>query len=336
MKIALINVPYLSSSLGGNEWITVPPQGYGGIQWMVAHLMEALLARGHEVALLGAPGSLQISRRHTVVDAATPEAIAAWLSAEHYDVVHDHSNGMVFRPEWSNGAFLATHHLTGRPRNSVNVVFLSEAQRSAAEQSSAPVVRLPVNVNRHLFRAEKEDYLLFLGRISPWKGALEAAQFAEAAGLPLYLVGPHWDEDYLTAILDRHGENTRVLGDVGGRERLQLLAGARAILVLSQAVAGPWGDVWSEPGASVVSEAAASGTPVIASDNGCLPEITPHVGVVIRSGHAVSPREAENLLARLPAPADVRAAAAREWDSFKIAARYEDLYEIVMRGAGWK
>ncbi|HEV2844755.1 MAG TPA: glycosyltransferase [Thermoanaerobaculia bacterium] len=302
---------------------------------MVANLMRALLEKGHAVALLGAPGSPRAGPLHTVADAATPAAVASWLAAEAYDVVHDHSDGAIFSAEWSRGAFLSTHHLTGKPKTATNAVFLSEAQKAMAGQPAAPVVRLPVDVSRHVFRERKRDYLLFLGRVSPWKGALEAARFADAVGLRLYLAGPHWEEDYLAAILRRHGANTAVLGEVGGRDRLELLADARAVLVMSQPVPGPWGGIWSEPGASVVSEAAASGTPVVSSDNGCLPEITPHVGVVVPAGERLSSRQARDVLARLPAPAFVRAAAEREWGSHRIASQYEDLYARVMRGERW-
>lgn len=335
MKIALLNIPFRAPAEYGGEWITVPPQGYGGIQWLVAHLMNALLERGHEVALLGAPGSPRVSPRQTIVDAATPEDVAAWLASQDYDIVHDHSNGAIFDPSWSRTGYLSTHQLTGRPQNPVNAVFVSAAQRAAAGMPGAPVIRHPVDLRQHLFREEKEDYLLFLGRVSPWKGALEAAQFAEAAGLPLYLVGPHWEEEYLATILRRHGGNTRVLGDVGGNRRLELLARARAVLVFSQPVAGPWGDLWCEPGSAVVSEAAASGTPVISSDNGCLSEITPHVGIVIPAGRSVTADQAEAVLAALPPAAAVRAAAEREWSSLKIAAQYEDLYARIGRGERW-
>ena len=38
-------------------WIAVPPAGYGGIEAVVSLLCEELVARGHDVMLLAAPGS---------------------------------------------------------------------------------------------------------------------------------------------------------------------------------------------------------------------------------------------------------------------------------------
>jgi len=32
-------------------WLAVPPQGYGGIEWVVALLADGLAERGHDVTL---------------------------------------------------------------------------------------------------------------------------------------------------------------------------------------------------------------------------------------------------------------------------------------------
>ena len=47
MRIALIAPP----------WYTIPPSGYGGIEWVVALLADGLTDRGHEVTLFAAPWS---------------------------------------------------------------------------------------------------------------------------------------------------------------------------------------------------------------------------------------------------------------------------------------
>lgn len=337
MKIAVINIPFPAPWLGENAWITVPPQGYGGIQWIVATLLDGLMARGHEVFLLGAPGSVAWHSRLQVVEAGTPEAIRTWLALGKYDIVHDHSNGQAFAPNWTpDKPYLSTHHFTGRPTHPRNCVYSSESQKRLGGARVAPVVRVPVNMARYRFSANKRHELLFLGRISPWKGALEAAQFASVLGGTLWLAGPRWETNYYERLMKLYGGYLVDQGEVGGERRLELLASARAILVLSQPVQGPWGDVWHEPGATVVSEAAASGTPVIASDNGCLPEIAPHVGFVIPSGTIVTREVAEAIIERLPSPEMVRATAEREWGIDGIAARYEELLSRALAGAVWE
>jgi glycosyltransferase involved in cell wall biosynthesis len=337
MRIAVINVPIETPWIGENTWITVPPQNYGGIQWVVAHLIDGLLELGHEVFLLGAPGSHSSHPSLHVLQHGRAGEMREWLEAHEVDIIHDHSNSVVALNELSPGRpYLSTHHLTGRPRDPANAVYLSHAQKRQAEAVEAPVIRIPVNSERFIFKRVKQGYLLFLGRVSPWKGALEAAAFAHAAEMPLVLAGPTWEIDYLEQIQERFGANTRSVGEVGGKERLELLAGANAVLALSQPVPGPWGDPWSEPGSTVVSEAAASGTPVISSDNGCLAEITPLVGRVLPWNVIPTRAQAKATLAALPSADSLRATAVREWGHVKIGRQYAALYEEVLRGRQWR
>jgi glycosyltransferase involved in cell wall biosynthesis len=336
VKIAMVNPPFPAPWLGKDAWITVPPQGYGGIQWIVANLIDGLVERGHRVVLLGAPGSVSWHPLLQVIDAGAPDAIRSWLERREYDLVHDHSNGRAFAPDWVSGvAYVSTHHFTGIPTHSRNCVYSSMSQRRLAGAGDAPVVRIPVNTARYRFSCEKQRALLFLGRISPWKGAVEAAQFASVLDMRLWLAGPRWEADYYMQLLKLYGRHIIDYGEVGGEKRQELLASARAVLVLSQPVRGPWGGDWHEPGATIVSEAAASGTPVVASDNGCLAEIVPHVGVVIPASRPVTAEEAQVVMDRLPSPGRVREFAEREWSVGKIAAQYEEIYQQILRGVSW-
>ncbi|MGH3897824.1 MAG: glycosyltransferase [Pseudonocardiaceae bacterium] len=331
MRVAVVNVPLRVPGDPG-RWITVPPQGYGGIQRVVCHLVDGLLALGHEVFLLGAPGSPATHPALHVVDAAEPAEMRRWLGSSRVDVVHDHSNGLV-RPEdvRAGTAYCSTHHLTGAPAVRLNCVFVSGAQRNAAKDEAAPVIRLPVNPERYRFRSDKQSYLLFLGRISAHKGALEAAAFARAAGMAVKLAGPAWEEEYVAAIRER-APDAELVGEVGGAERLELISQATAVLVLSQSVAGPWGDLWCEPGATVVSEAAVSGTPVIATANGCLSEIVPGVGALVPYGEAFDPGYAAARVAALPSADRVRRRALARWDYVGIAGQYVSIYQRIREG----
>lgn len=336
MKIAIINVPFRAPGLAEKTWITVPPQGYGGIQWNVAFLIDGLLEIGHEVYLLGAPGSPSPSALMHVIEVGDRDDIDHWLQINEVDIVHDFSNGAVSLAELSpRHPHISTHHFTGRPKYPVNTVYVSYAQRQTAGIVDAPVIRVPINPKRHWYKREKQDYLLFLGRISPWKGALEAAAFAKAAKIRLIIAGPAWEEDYLRQIQKRYGDVVIYIGEVGGEKRLALLSQAKAVLVLSQPVPGPWGDIWCEPGATVVSEAAVSGTPVISSDNGCLAEIVPLVGCALPCGVAFTTARAHAVLDSLPSPDSLRETAIREWGHVKIARQYESCYLNVIQGKQW-
>src|SRR4051812_14622079 len=56
-------------------WIPVPPPGYGGIEFVVALLCDALVEVGHEVDLFCAPGSSSTARVRPVLDEAHPNEI---------------------------------------------------------------------------------------------------------------------------------------------------------------------------------------------------------------------------------------------------------------------
>ncbi|MGW2397145.1 glycosyltransferase [Kitasatospora sp. NPDC001664] len=332
MRVAMLNPPYRYGQ-DPTQWITVPPQGYGGIQWVVATLLDGLLSAGCEIILAGAPGSANRPGL-TTVDTADAAATLGALRAFGPDVVHDHAdNGFLHGPlPWPT---VRTHHLTGPPTNRNNAVYLSHAQRAATGARTAPVIRLPVNPDRCTYREKKQEFLLFLGRVSAHKGVREAAALARAAGLPLKVAGPAWEKDYLHGLLTDYPNTVDYLGEVGGTARTELLADACALLALSQPRGGPFGGEWIEPGATVVSEAAASGTPVIASDNGCLPEIATHVGAVIAAGHTPAPEQARQILAGLPTPEYVRSVAVERWGHEVIAAKYLQVYERAAAGETW-
>src|SRR5690606_17512132 len=142
MKVAMVIPPYRYGA-DPSQWITVPPQGYGGIQWVVATLMDGLLEAGCEILLLGAPGS-PVQDGVTVSDAVETADIHAAIEAFGPDIVHDHSNTAAL-PADNPRPTVSTHHLNGVPERQINGIYLSRAQRTAAGSVSAPVIRPPVN-----------------------------------------------------------------------------------------------------------------------------------------------------------------------------------------------
>jgi glycosyltransferase involved in cell wall biosynthesis len=93
MRIALIAPP----------WYSIPPRGYGGIEWVVALLADGLTEHGHDVTLFAAPGSDTKARLVSPLDEEPPrDAIGdPWYEASHvvsvyehgedFDVLHDHT-----------------------------------------------------------------------------------------------------------------------------------------------------------------------------------------------------------------------------------------------------
>jgi hypothetical protein len=65
-------------------WIPVPPPGYGGIEFVVALLCDALVEQGHYVELFCTPGSISKAKVHPLLEAPHPEKIErALFDADH-------------------------------------------------------------------------------------------------------------------------------------------------------------------------------------------------------------------------------------------------------------
>ncbi|TDB80003.1 glycosyltransferase [Micromonospora sp. KC721] len=235
----------------------------------------------------------------------------------------------------------------GRVRvNGVSASQLARAPGALREHSVGHVhlsTPLAVDADRAP-RREKGDYAVVLGRITPGKGQDLGARLARRVGVPLVLAGPvgpyHRPADLAAAGDDARqnpdvrffadevaphvdGELVRWVGTVAGRERDDLLAGARAAFFPLR---------WEEPGGTAVVEALALGTPVVATARGCLPELVEHG----RTGLLTDDEEelGELLLAAsLLDPAECRREAARRFTPAVMAQKYLGLYEQVRQGA---
>jgi glycosyltransferase involved in cell wall biosynthesis len=279
-------------------WIAVPPSGYGGVEAVVALLSEALVARGHDVTLFAAPGSRSTARVYPLLEDAHPAEIgsslfesdhvaSAWeqidLAAEGglpFDVMHDHSGftalAMADRVNVPvvhtiHGAFVReTKRFYRRHGHKAHLVAISRTQAESAPPGVQidAVVPNPIKVDRWPLRTEKQDYLLWIGRMDPVKGADRAIEAARLADRMLVLAGPvqTGQEEYFRKRVEPHidGQRVKYVGEVTGVAKQELYANAAAVLMPLR---------WREPFGMVMVEALACGTPVIAFPEGAAAEI---------------------------------------------------------------
>jgi len=113
-----------------------------------------------------------------------------------------------------------------------------------------------------------QDYLAFLGRISPEKGVNRAIEIASEAGIELKIAAKvdAVDREYWKHEIKPLLENPLVdfIGEIGENEKGAFLGNARALLFPID---------WPEPFGLAIIEALACGTPVIAFRRGSVPEI---------------------------------------------------------------
>jgi glycosyltransferase involved in cell wall biosynthesis len=330
-------------------WIPIPPPGYGGIEFVVALLTDALVARGHDVELFCAPGSTSQARVRPLLRSAHPDQIErALFEADHtalafeafddaasegapFEVIHDHSGftalamadrlltplvHTVHGPFDNDTSDYYQHHSA---KGGIVCISHSQAQMAPDGVQVDSVVHNPIDVNAWPVGYHKQDYLLWLGRFVPEKGPQRAIVVAKESGRPLVLAGtiqPRHERFFATEI-EPHidGTQIRFVGEVGGARKQRLFADAYAFLMPIR---------WPEPFGMVMVESLAAGTPVLAFAQGAAPEIVEHgkSGFLVDDEHEMAAMVEK--VSELD-PAECRRSAER-FSPDRVAARYEEAY----------
>jgi len=336
MNVLIVVPPILKNENDKESWLTVPSLGYGGIENVVYSLINGLIYHGCKVSLIGTPGSYSFNGLSVIREASGSEEIYSWIETHknNFDIVHDHSCGLVFNKQHriTDFNYIATHHKTGKSPYPKNTVYLSYAQRSQANDNNSPIIRLPIMIENYFFNHQKENYYLYLGRVSEFKGVREAASICEILKAKLVVAGPNWEKNYFDDLIKNYSNTVEYVGEVFGLKKINLLSKARALFVLSRFTDGLWGDKWCEPGATIVGEAAASGTPVISSTNGCLSEIVvSEIGVQLEEIE-IEQKDVSKLIAPFPRAENILCYAKENWNHITIVGQYLTLYKKIIRG----
>ena len=276
-------------------WITVPPAGYGGTEWVVKQLCDGLCSLGHDVTLYATgdsrtpaelrslfPGQLPQYMEKTSFDAShVTFALDDIIADGGYDIVHDHSGFLVvaFSHYLRLPPLLHTIHCAfddiAYPfyeRFSKAVAFnaISEYHRSQGPPGMnwAGVVYNALDVEQWPYTPEKDDYLLAFGRIAAAKGFHHSIEAAKRTGQRLIMAGVVQERylDYFERDIKPHidGEQIVYEGEVSDERKRELFANARAFL---------FPITWPEPFGLVMIEAMATGTPVVALRQGSVSEV---------------------------------------------------------------
>jgi glycosyltransferase involved in cell wall biosynthesis len=208
--------------------------------------------------------------------------LAAYEAFTDCDVVHDHTlAGLLESTRYPAVPTVTTCHgplagdlrdIYSRVARRLSIIAISHAQaRQAPEIPVAAVIHHGLDIDEFPSGSGSGGYLLFLGRMSPEKGAHRAIEIAEKAGIPLVLAAKmrepaerRYFDDFVRPLL---GHGAEYVGEIAGAEKLQLLGDAVALLNPIR---------WSEPFGLVMVEALACGTPVLTHPVGAAPEIVDH------------------------------------------------------------
>jgi glycosyltransferase involved in cell wall biosynthesis len=332
------------------EVLTVPPKGYwGGTESVVWDLAVALSDMGHDVSLVARPGSKAPPKGllfETFPD--TPSNIG--VNERHFEaykdfvknfdgVVHDHSLGKYART--IHPCVVQTPHFCQHPSAMAysRMVAVSYAQAKWLNQNcpslrNIPVVYHGLDTHRFIFNETKNDYYLFFGVMARYKGAEKALQLAKETGKPFVFAGRHGDMSGI--VRDCSLPNVKFLGEVSNEARAELFANAKAYVFPT----GAWGDAdpsnWLEVFGLTILEALASGTPVIASNNGACPEVIEDgkVGFICNSYEEMKEVIEENYVESI-SPEICRRYVEEKFSAKRMASQYLDIYRRALAGEIW-
>lgn len=312
----------------------------GSVESLVWLLTRELRKLGHEVTVFATGDSQPGARLEAVLPGPYGAAgsigdwhLCEWLNLANavrasadFDVLHTHAYlwGLPLGPLCAS-KMVHTMHIV--PDNDsvrlwslhpgAAVTAISQHQWRAYPELK-PVATVPhgLDSSDFVFCADPGDYVLYLGRFVSGKGPQHAIQFARELGLKLVLAGPEnaWFREHIKPLVD--GKNVEYAGYVSGRQKVELLGRARALLYPIQ---------HPEAFGLVLIEAMLCGTPVVAMGIGAAPEIV-EPGV---TGFCVTDRD--EFLRAVPRSFDlpraaIRQAAERRFSAERMTRDYLEVY----------
>ena len=329
---------------------SVPPKHYGGTERIVSYLTEELVRAGHDVTLFGsgdsvtgarliAPIRRSLRKNEQCKDPVARELILIDHVVEHaseFDIIHFH----IGYPHFAICRYLPVPHITtlhGRLDipdfvavherfRDVPLISISNAQRApiiSANWQATIYHGLPEDLFR--FYPDRGDYLAFLGRISPEKGADRAIEIAKRVGMPLKIAAKvdRADIRYFKRVVEPllNDPGVEWIGEISDQQKNEFLGKACALLFPID---------WPEPFGLVMIEAMACGTPVIAYDRGSVPEVMENgvTGFVVKEldNAAEAVRRVRNL-----SRACCREVFEKRFTASRMANDYIDVYERILQ-----
>jgi glycosyltransferase involved in cell wall biosynthesis len=272
---------------------SVPPHLYGGTERVVSYLTEELVNQGHDVTLFASGDSVTQARLiapcerslRLSPDCLDPHAYHAILYDEvlsrknEFDILHFHTDYFHF-PFTKNLDLAVVTTVHGRLDipdllplyrhfQKMPVISISLSQREpldAVNWVGNVYHGLPGDL--HAPSRKPDDYVAFLGRISPEKRPDRAIRIAVRAGRKLKIaakidkVDREYFDSQIKPLLKQPG--VEFVGEISEAEKSEFLGNALAYLFPID---------WPEPFGLTMIEAMACGTPTIAFNCGSVPEV---------------------------------------------------------------
>ncbi len=281
-----------------DPYIAIPPKGYGGIERIIAFLIDEYLLLGHEVTLFAHPDSSMKCKMfsyglkpHRGLRIRILELCQIWehLSKQQkdFDIIHSFGRLAGLLPcYFSTVPKIQSYQRAISQKNIIlahllakDSLYFTSCADHCWKDKHLPgkwhTIYNGVVLQTYTFKpvVEKDAPLVFLGRIERIKGAHIAIEVALKTRRRLIIAGNHsvnqqeaiyWQKEILPFI---GREGIEYIGEINDQQKNDLLGKALAFLMPIE---------WEEPFGIVMIEAMACGTPVIAFNRGSVPEVIDH------------------------------------------------------------
>ena len=305
----------------------VPPENYGGIEIVVYELTEQLVKMGHEVYLYAPEGSKTSAKlipymHKTKNDSGSIADYVIKTLPQGVNIIHDHTLNSALGKRDLQIPTVCTIHGTINYRVKYPV-FVSKRALEVIGGNHGFYVYNGLNLIEYEYSEEKQDYMLYLGRLDKYKGLDYALEVAEKTKKRLIIAGPVHDTGYYTREVEpriKNNTNIEYIGPVGGTKKQEIIKHAECLLFPTS---------WEEPFGLVMIEAMACGTPVLAFANGAVPEVLRDFPEMLcRSTEEMAEKTMKSVY---PDPAALRKYALSRFTSEKMAEGYAEIYEKVCK-----
>lgn len=277
-------------------WKTVPPLKYGGTELVVSSITESLHHKKQDVTLFACEGSVTAARLIEVIDKPMYDLVNgfSWNAIQPYefllyddlfsrlkefDIIHNH---LGFHPlifsKLIDVPIITTLHSSAAPdfpdivnrvKNN-HFVSISNAQRKIIpDLNYVDTIYHGIDTKKYSFDLDTQgEYLLFVGSLTKNKGIDIAVKAAVELDEKLVIAGEirREDEEFLKREVYPYIKNKKIefVGEIDFVKKNELFSHAKALLFPIR---------WNEAFGLVMAESLASGTPVIAYNNGSVSEV---------------------------------------------------------------
>ncbi|TRZ78404.1 glycosyltransferase family 4 protein [bacterium] len=270
-------------------WEPVSYTSTGGTGAFVGYLTEELVKRNHDVTLFASGNSKTSAKLESITDTHFVNGFSdpleylnianAFSKSSNFDIIHCNNSfrSLIFSDLIKTPSIhlldygeLFDHEkkVIEKYKNTANFVTISKAMQKLIDVNWQEYIYHGIDLKRFLFNADKQDYLLFLARLTPQKGPDVAIRVAKKLGMKLILAGKKSDVDkkYLSEKVDPFIDNDQIkyIGEANFETKIELLKNAQCLLHPI--------DVNEAFGITLI-EAMACGIPVISFDRGAISEV---------------------------------------------------------------